>query len=183
MADKAVAERHYREQWKKTSTDYWRQQADELQRLFKMYHQPRRILDFGSGSGELTKELERRGFDITPLEPMIHGYLKNQHYQHKFDVVIGIEVIEHLPNLWHELYEIEKVLIDNGIMVFTTLLTNSFVDLVITAKAFKTWWYKDDQTHVNFFSDRSISALAQIGGYEAYIHGKNCFVLRKSGVY
>jgi 2-polyprenyl-3-methyl-5-hydroxy-6-metoxy-1,4-benzoquinol methylase len=114
---------------------------------------------------------------------MIHGYLENQHYPQKFDVVIAIEVIEHLPNLWHELYEIDKVLIENGIMVFSTLLTSSFLDLVIKAEVFKTWGYKDDQTHVNFFSDRSIFVLAQIGGYKAYIHGKNCFVLRKLAVH
>jgi 2-polyprenyl-3-methyl-5-hydroxy-6-metoxy-1,4-benzoquinol methylase len=183
MTDEAAVERHYRGQWKTASAAHWTQQADGLQRLFTMYDQPRRILDFGSGSGGLTKELGRRGFDITPLEPMVHGYLKDQHYPHKFDVVVAIEVIEHLPNLWHELCEIDKVLIDNGIMVFSTVLTSSFVDLPINAEVFKTWRYKDDQTHVNFFGDRSIFVLAQIGGYKAYIHGKECFVLRKFGAH
>jgi hypothetical protein len=93
--------------------------------------------------------------------------------------VLGVEVIEHLPNLWEELEEIHKVLTDKGIILFTTLLTNEFIDLTSAAEVFKTWWYKDDPTHVSFFNDRSIFRLAEILGCKAYIHGQMCFVLEK----
>ena len=67
---------------------------DVLLQLIGNYRTPSRILDFGSGSGEMTNEFLKRGFDVTPLEPMTHGYLKDQNYSSKFDVVIAVEVIE-----------------------------------------------------------------------------------------
>jgi len=118
------------------------------------YLSPQHILDFGSGSGEMTHEFRTRGYNVTPLEPMTHGYLKDQNYPVKFDVVIAVEVIEHLLEPWDELREIEKVMTPNGIVVFTSLLTNPFIDRPDAGNQFKNWWYKDDPTHVSFFSIR-----------------------------
>ena len=143
------------------------------------YRSPDKILDFGSGSGELTKELRQRGYHVTALEPMTDGYLKDQNYPHPFDVVVAIEVIEHLPNIWEELREIEKVLTRDGIVFFSTMMTNHFIELPDAAEQFKNWWYKDDPTHLSFLCNHTLSKIADLGNYDIDIFENKAFVLRK----
>lgn len=159
-------EKHYKAQWGNQQAEFWKGQADAFLQIIRQYHEPRRILDFGAGSGMLTDELRKRGVDCTPLEPMVHGYLKDQKYPHKFDAIVGVEVIEHLPNLWEEMREMEKVLAPGGVMLFTTLLTEAFINTPDAAGAFREWWYKDDPTHVTFFGYRSLEVLGDIAGYD-----------------
>ncbi|MGY8759658.1 MAG: hypothetical protein ACKVK9_00845 [Nitrospinaceae bacterium] len=51
----------------------------------------------------MTQDLQRHGYQVTALEPMNDGYLKDQQYLFLFDAVVAVEVIEHLPNAWEEL--------------------------------------------------------------------------------
>lgn len=105
--------------------------------MAELYRKPERILDFGSGNGDLTRELENRGLRVTPLEPIMHGYLKDQRYSEPFDAIFAVEVIEHLPDVWGELRQMERVLAPGGVVVFTTLLTNTFIDLPNAAEKFR----------------------------------------------
>ncbi|MEE8484211.1 MAG: class I SAM-dependent methyltransferase [Nitrospinota bacterium] len=181
MADEKAANEHYKNQWNNADEDFWKQQVDVLISVINKHKTPQRILDFGSGSGEITKEFQRRGIDTTPLDPIIHGYLKDQDYAEKFDVVVGVEVIEHLPEIYGELEEIKKVLTDDGIIVFTTGLTNVFIDAPDAVEVFAKWWYKDDPTHVSFFSNRSVFTMAGIAGLKAEVYGEQLFVLSIKG--
>ena len=56
-ADDKAAEEHYKKQWNTADEAFWRQQVDGLLTIIQRYRTPRRILDFGSGSGEITGEL------------------------------------------------------------------------------------------------------------------------------
>ncbi|MBI5637924.1 MAG: class I SAM-dependent methyltransferase [Nitrospinae bacterium] len=172
-------EKHYKSQWGNQQSEFWKEQAEAILQIIRRYHEPRHILDFGAGSGALTDELRKRGLDCTPLEPMLHGFLKDQKYFHKFDVIVGVEVIEHLPNLWDELREMEKVLAPGGIMLFTTLLTEAFINAPDAAARFKEWWYKDDQTHVTFFGYRSLEVLGDIAGYDVDVVVDKVIVFKK----
>ena len=179
-ADNAAAEKHYKSQWNNADADFWKRQVDGLLGVIHRYQMPvGRLLDFGSGAGGITKEFQARGIDATPLEPMINGYLKDLNYPDKFDVVVGVEVIEHLPDMREELKEIERVLSTDGIMLFTTVLTDSFIDSVNEVEQFKGWWYKDDPTHVSFFSRKSVFRLAELMHHAADIYGTQLFVLRR----
>ncbi len=178
FAAKEAEEKHYKDQWTTTDPGFWKSQVDVLLQLIENYRTPRHILDFGSGSGEMTNELRQRGFDVTPLEPMTHGYLKDQNYSLKFDVVIAVEVIEHLLEPWDEIREIENVLAPDGIVVFTSLLTNPFIDRPDAREQFKNWWYKDDPTHVSFFCNQVLSKMADMKSYDIDIFGNNVFVLK-----
>ena len=176
-------EKHYKAQWGNQQAAFWAEQADAILHIIRQYHEPRRILDFGAGSGALTDEFRKRGLDCTPLEPMLHGFLKDQKYPHKFDAVVGVEVIEHLPNLWEELREMEKVLAPGGVMLFTTLLTEAFINAPDAAARFKAWWYKDDQTHVSFFGYRSLEVLGDIAGYDVDVILDKAIVFRKKSTH
>ncbi len=176
--DKEAEETHYKKQWATTDPGFWEKQVDVLLQLIDNYRKPSRILDFGSGSGEMTNEFRKRGYDATPLEPMTHGYLKDQSYPFKFDVVIAVEVIEHLLEPWKEIHEIEKVLAPDGIVIFSSLLTNAFIDRPDASEQFKNWWYKDDPTHVSFFCNRVLAKMADMENYDIDIIGDKVFVLK-----
>ncbi|MFQ5432369.1 MAG: class I SAM-dependent methyltransferase [Nitrospinota bacterium] len=179
-AGNAASEKHYMSQWKSTDADFWKQQVDGLLSVIHKYKMPvGRLLDFGSGAGEITKEFQARGIEATPLDPMINGYLKDQNYPQKFEVVVGVEVIEHLPDMWDELKEIKRNLSADGIMLFTTILTDGFIDSANEREQFRGWWYKDDPTHVSFFSRKSVFRLAEHMGYTADIYGTQLFVLKR----
>ena len=173
-----LEEAHYKNQWGLAPPESWDQKADLLLNLIRQYLEPRSILDFGSGCGSLARALERKGVPTTPLEPMIHGFLKDQDYSSPFDAVVSVEVIEHLPDLWSELRQLEKILSPEGVMVFSTLLTNPFIQSPQAVEHFKSWWYKDDPTHVSFFCNRSLSELARLGPYDIDVFSPNVFVIR-----
>ena len=179
LPGKEAEETHYKNQWATTDTNFWKKQVDVLLQLIDNYRTPKRILDFGSGSGEMTNEFLKRGYDVTPLEPMTHGYLKDQNYSAKFDVVIAVEVIEHLPKPWEELHEIENVLAPGGIVIFSSLLTNSFIDRPDKREQFENWWYKDDPTHVSFFCNRVLQKMADMKNYDIDIFDDKAFVLKR----
>ncbi|MBF0634681.1 MAG: class I SAM-dependent methyltransferase [Nitrospinae bacterium] len=179
MADSAAQEAHYKGQWGNQDEAYLKNQADNIVAVLSRYGAPLRILDFGSGSGSLARQLAGRGYGVTELEPMIHGYLKDQHYPAKFDAIVAVEVIEHLPNMWEELEQLDKVLADGGVMLFATLLTNRFIDADDAREQFAAWWYKDDQTHVNFFCNRALAIMGRISGWTIDIYANQLFVVRK----
>ena len=68
---------------------------------------------------------------------MGYGYLKDQSYLFLSDAVVDIEGIEYLSNVWEELQELEKVLKPEGIIVFSTGLTSTFIDSPDTVEQFK----------------------------------------------
>lgn len=181
MSDSASQEAHYKGQWGNQDEAGWKNQADNIIAIISRYLAPRRILDFGSGSGSLARQLAGRGYDVTELEPMIHGYLKDQRYPAKFDAIVAVEVIEHLPNMWEELERLDKVLVDGGVMLFATLLTNRFIGADDAREQFSAWWYKDDLTHVNFFCNRALAVMGKIGGWTIDIYGNQLFVVRREG--
>ncbi|QPJ64673.1 MAG: class I SAM-dependent methyltransferase [Candidatus Nitrohelix vancouverensis] len=178
---KVEEEAHYRSQWEETQPEFWISQADVLLQIIRNYHEPLQILDFGSGSGELTRELRSRDLSVTPLEPMEQGYLKDQQYPGLFDVVVALEVLEHLPQPLEELLEIDRVLAPGGIFVCSTALTNAFLDHASGRDQFAQWWYKDDPTHLCFFGNRTLEALAQRLDWGLDIYGEKAFVMKKPG--
>ena len=171
--DRESEEKHYKGQWENSNKEHIIALADKLITIINKYRKPSRILDFGSGSGSITDEFLSRGIDTTPYEPMAHDSLANHNYQNMFDTVIATEVIEHLPNLWDELKSIMGVLTNDGIAVFTTLMTNAFIDTPNEQFAFRKWWYKDDLTHVSFFCNRSLAKLAELGHFKIDVYGDN----------
>lgn len=109
-------------------------------------------LDFGSGPGPtLSIMLEEVGHTVTLYD---HFYAKNSMaLQQPYDFITATEVIEHLhdpatilPTLWN-------LLKPGGHLGFMT-------KLVRDQAAFATWHYKNDLTHVCFFSRETFDWLA-----------------------
>ena len=89
------------------------------------------------------------------------------------------ELAKKLSRRFGDCVEIENVLAPDGIVIFSSLLTNSFIDRPDVREQFKNWWYKDDPTHVSFFCNRVLSKMADMENYDIDIFDDKAFVLKR----
>lgn len=118
------------------------------------------FLDFGSGPEPVLKQILQRdyGIECDFYDPHYHD---DESYRKKrYDVITSTEVFEHLKNPLETIGELVALLNDNGILSFMTLLHPK--DETI----FTDWWYRRDETHISFFSDKTIEMIAKKVGVD-----------------
>jgi len=116
------------------------------------------VLEFGSGPGPVFSELLKRlGLHVD----MYDKYFSPERvYEGKeYDLITSTEVIEHIENPL-EIFEFFSAHVKSGgyLALMTQFHTND-------AEDFKKWWYKNDPTHICFFTPQSFEILAEICGF------------------
>ena len=120
-----------------------------------------KILDWGSGSGLLTRLLRDDGHDCYGLEPftdpvLAKGYTYNNQQEAysngPYRAIIAVEVVEHLvrPS------EFFKAALSNtDTLIFST-------ELVDRVRYGNEWWYYSKETgqHISFYTEKSLALLA-----------------------
>jgi len=105
---------------------------------------PGRVLNAGAGRGGMSLLLDRRGYQVTSID------LRPENFQAErmsclaadlndplafgdgeFDLVLAVEVMEHLENPWGFLRESLRVLRENGCFVFTTPNVSSLLSRLV----------------------------------------------------
>ena len=100
---------------------------------------PAQVLDFGAGEGALSYRLADAGYDVTAVDIDEKSYkcsvarfvpldFNNKSavdafvaaHQNQFDVVLGIEVIEHIESPWEYVRSLTSMLKPRGILLITT---------------------------------------------------------------
>ncbi|MBD3345377.1 MAG: methyltransferase domain-containing protein [Chitinivibrionales bacterium] len=105
-----------------------------------------RILDFGSGEhAALTSLLKKAGYECAAYDPL-YG-VGGRALEKKYNCVVLCEVIEHLRKPAEELRKIWKALVPGG----TAFIKTAFYP----DSNFLSWWYKEDITHICFFSQET----------------------------
>ncbi len=129
-------------------------------------------LDFGCGPGPtLSLMLEEAGHNMKLYD--IYYHPDTEVLAEEYDFVTSTEVIEHLyhPNkVWQQWLNLVK---PGG---WLGLMTK----VVIDAEAFKTWHYKNDITHVCFYSRKTFQYLAERDSLELEFIGNDVILLRKA---
>lgn len=109
-------------------------------------------LDFGCGPGPtLSVMLQEKGYSVSDYDPIYRP--NNTLLAQSYDFITCTEVIEHVhhPNLvWPTLLSLLK---KNGLLVIMTKRLS-------TEAAFANWHYKNDPTHVCFYSTATFEWLA-----------------------
>ncbi|CZF84936.1 Methyltransferase domain protein [Grimontia celer] len=137
----------------------------------KMGEGAKQGLDFGCGPGPaLAAMLEEAGHQMAVYDPYFAPNLSV--LDATYDFVTCTEAIEHfyMPHReWRQLLSLVK---PGGWLAIMT-------KLVIDAPAFKSWHYKNDPTHVSFFSRETFRFLAERDGLDVDFVGNDVILLRK----
>jgi len=128
------------------------------------------LLDYGSGKNSvLSRILKERGYGCTAYDPLYGigaGALAKS-----YDAIILNEVIEHVRDLRNEALLIKKAAGNTGTIIIRTRRYPSL-------DTFSGWWYKNDITHINFFSRQTLTHFAAMVGRENVLPcGENIFLL------
>ncbi|WP_081212447.1 class I SAM-dependent methyltransferase [Salegentibacter sediminis] len=105
-------------------------------------------LDYGCGTGPVaTSELEKQGYSVALFDPYFYpdkSVLKNF-----YDFIICCEVMEHFHDPAREFRDLSYKLNPGGKLYCKTSLYTEGLD-------FDTWYYKNDPTHVFFYTEKSL---------------------------
>ncbi len=136
---------------------YLRSFAEEA--LLPYVKPPQKVLDFGSGpSPVFARLLGDAGFSVDLYDPLFapHSAWRDKQYE----AITAIEVAEHLFEPLNTFREISRLIRPGGYLVLRTLLHYS------DRGRFASWWYRQDPTHVTFYSPRSFAVLAELLRFE-----------------
>lgn len=129
-------------------------------------------LDFGSGPGPaLALMLSQAGHRVALYD--VFYCTDTAVLQRPYDFITATEVAEHLHHPGEELDRLWSLLRPGGVLGLMT-------KLVIDADAFARWHYKNDLTHVCFFSRDTFAWLAQRWGAQLAFIGNDVILLGKS---
>ena len=128
-------------------------------------------LDFGSGPGPtLHRMMIERGFECEHYDVFYHP--DDCVFDKRYHFMTSTEVVEHLYHPGEVLNRLWDLLLPEG---YLGLMTKRVIDL----NAFKTWHYKNDPTHVCFFSEATFHWLAQQWHAEYELIDKDVVIFKK----
>jgi methyltransferase family protein len=130
-------------------------------------------LDFGSGPGPtLSVMFEEAGHNMTIYDKFYAN--EPEALKKRYDFITATEVVEHLHTPHKTLEKLWQCLNPSGKLGIMTKLARDH-------DAFTTWHYKNDLTHVTFFSHKTFTWLAETWKAELTFIGNDVIILSRSG--
>jgi len=130
-----------------------------------------RGLDFGCGPGPvLSVMFEELGYSMTVYDPFYAPDISVLELE--YDFVTATEVAEHLQNPQKSLNEMWCCVKPGGYLGIMT-------KLVIDKAAFSKWHYKNDDTHICFYSKETFCWLFKQWQTEPFFVGNDIIICRK----
>ena len=128
-------------------------------------------LDFGSGPGPtLSLMLEERGYSVDLYDKF---YARNDTvFDRQYDFITASEVVEHLRQPLVELSRLMGLLKYDGVLSIMTQILTPQID-------FEQWYYKNDPSHVGFFSEKALNYLSQKWQAELYVISERVVIFKK----
>lgn len=119
-------------------------------------------LDFGCGTGPVaTHVLNQKGFkNIALYDP--YFYNRPEIFEETYDFIMCCEVMEHFYEPQEEFSKLRKMLKPGGQLLCKTRLFLSHQNQT----DFEKWHYKDDETHVFFYGDKSLAYIKDQMGFK-----------------
>jgi len=149
--------------------DFLMRLADPLLQLLSPQKQG---LDFGSGPGPLLKLLfEEQGHEMDLYD--VFYAPDDSVFQKGYDFISASEVAEHLHHPLKDLDRLWACLLSGGFLGIMTGLFHDQID-------FGTWHYIRDDTHVVFYSMKTMRWLAAYWGAEIVYQNQDVVIFRKS---
>ncbi|MDH7447027.1 class I SAM-dependent methyltransferase [Aquimarina sp. 2201CG14-23] len=154
-----------------TDTGYRNFVSPIVESVLKKYTKKHKGLDFGSGSGPVvTLMLQDQGYDVQPYDPFFDP--NKQALERKYDYIICCEVMEHFYNPAKEFGLLHTLLNPKGNLYCKTNLYEDSID-------FNSWWYKNDSTHVFFYTKETLHWIKKQYQFSDVIITKELIVFKK----
>jgi SAM-dependent methyltransferase len=147
------------------------------------------VIEFGCGDGAnlsfFAKELNTKlavgvdvcnsqkstGKNFTFHHKTVEDFLESN--QQVFDVIILSDVLEHLYNPWTALSNLKRILSKNGFMLISV---PNIENITLADKFFSGNFFYErtglmDQTHIRFFSTKTLTKYLEISGFKVHASG------------
>jgi SAM-dependent methyltransferase len=133
------------------------------------------LLEIGAGSGGLLDNLKHQFSHVHGVEPSKkfcqfadekYGLvLDNIGYEdiddsRKYDIILAMDVIEHVASVKHFMNKVSQLLTDDGIAIISTPNKNSFAARLLGKK----WWHIRPP-HLYYLDKKSFNALMEATGF------------------
>jgi hypothetical protein len=130
-----------------------------------------RGLDFGCGPAPvLASMLEEEGVRMNMYDPFYAHNLSV--LEQSYDVVTCTEAIEHFHAPHVEWALFNKLVASGGVLAIMT-------KRVLDKARFANWHYKNDVTHVSFFSEATFRYLADRDGYDVMFPASDVVIMKR----
>lgn len=114
--------------------------------------------------------MEEKGFKMNLYDLYYHP--QKESLDKQYDFICSTEVIEHIKDSKALLNLFLNCLKENGTIGIMTKLVSS-------QEAFSNWHYKNDQTHIRFFSKETFEWIAKQWNLSVHFFGKDVIVFTK----
>lgn len=151
---------------------------EEVLIFLEKYRSTNKILDVGCGNGHFLSVAKKRGWDVYGTEfpqdavevcrnkgiTMFQGELDTKSFeQESFDVVVSIEVIEHINNPRVELDKFFALLRKGGLVYITTPNFNSLIRYRLKEK----YSVINYPGHLSYYTPKTLRKVFKIAGFSA----------------
>ncbi|WP_378183924.1 class I SAM-dependent methyltransferase [Aquimarina sp. SS2-1] len=135
------------------------------------YNKNHKGLDFGSGSGPvITEMLRNQEYDIQTYDPFFDPNPQVLHTTYNY--IACCEVMEHFFNPKKEFKLLYSLLKRGGRLYCKTNLYDKSID-------FDFWWYKNDPTHVFFYTKKTLIWIKEYFNFNELIVSKKLITFKK----
>lgn len=117
-------------------------------------------LDYGCGTGPVISHmLKKHGFKMTLYDPFF--FPDESYLDSRYDFIVCCEVMEHFHSPKKEFQKLRRLLNLKGkFYCKTALISND-----ISVEEFSNWYYKNDPTHVFFYSPKALEYMKEALGF------------------
>ena len=123
------------------------------QNIEKDFNQKDDGLDFGAGTSQIiTKVMQEKGYNIASYDPYFHP--NTELLEKKYDYIASCEVIEHFYHPEKEFTLLKSLLKKDAKLYLMTDMYDESID-------FSKWYYKNDPTHVFFYTKKTFEWIQE----------------------
>lgn len=155
-------------------------QASKILKVVRRFKREGRLLDVGAATGIFVSQAIKMGYSAEGIDPsnwlceqankrqvtVYKGVLPHPDIQTPYDIVMAIDVIEHVPKPLSFLREITNILADDGIAVIVTPNVKS-----LAAKIFGGHWWHYRVAHIGYFDKNTLSLALKKAGLQPIFYG------------
>jgi SAM-dependent methyltransferase len=133
-----------------------------------------RILDFGAGNGYFAQQLSDLGARVTCVDPFACERLRKAGLDayrsesdipadRRFDGIVTVDVLEHLPDPWHDIESLRSRLAPEGWLFAAAPNFSGLSSLVLGAK----WAQARNPGHLVCFTPETLRRALREGGFRS----------------